>query len=360
MARAEAVACAQLLSTLGVGVEPDVRIGGPALGDGPVVLYRDSAPSCTTSAAYSAATVLLHLAVAVGAADGDVSDAEQQLLTSHLESALHLTEPERRRLHAHLLWLRATDVKLTGMKKRLAGLDATQRAVISDFLLAVAAADGVVSPTEVKTLTRIHTTLGLGTDDLHDRLHRTQTAPRRPAPPRPATEPVVVRSGRIGSTGYAIPTPPAVEDAIPNTAGVATPSLTGLALDEAAIAEKLAQTAQVSALLSSIFVDDEQVVGSAPAAGAPDTASRPVAPSFADVEPVAGLDAAHSALLRELATRETWTQAEYHELARRFGVMPAGAVDALNEAAIDVSGEPVLDGDDDLAINTYAMQELLV
>jgi len=329
MTRGEAVSFAQLLGRLGVGVEPDVRHGGPPLAPGPAVLFRivTDAPH-VASPAYAAATTLMHLAVAVGAADGSVTPDEHDHLLRHLESALHLTSVERRRLEAHLDWLLASDVKLTGLKKRLGVLDGAQSAAVGDFLLTVAVADGVISPGEVSTLTKIYKLLGLDPQSVPTRLHQWVTADR----PAPATQPVTVRPAHAGSDGYAIPAPPPRQPQA------------GLILDEAAIAAKVAETAQVSALLADIFAEEE-----------------PPAPTNEKLEtdPVAGLDAAHGALLRALAVRQAWSHAEYIALAQQFGVMPAGALDVLNDAAFEACGEPVAEGDDEIQLNPEALQELL-
>lgn len=63
---------------LGVGVEPDVRFGGPPLSvDGKVVVFRlrPEAPA-TTSAEYAGAAATLQLAAAVAHADGGVAPEE--------------------------------------------------------------------------------------------------------------------------------------------------------------------------------------------------------------------------------------------------------------------------------------------
>lgn len=345
LARAEAVSLAQCLGHLGVGMEPDVRFGGPALTGGRAVLFREEPGThlATASREYTAATTLLHLAVAVGAADGSVSDDEIAHLVGHLESGLGLAAAERRRLTAHLRWLVAAGVKLTGLKKRIEALDGPQRAAIADQLVAVAGADGIITPGEVTTLTKIFTLLGLDSAAVPGRLHAHEAAPptarRRP---QPATGPITVReAGR--SSGYAIPTPP---DGV-------QPARGRYVLDDAAIAAKLAETAEVSALLATIFTDDDPVEVPTPTA-------PPTVPAGPTVEVVAGLDGAHSGLLRALAQRDRWSAAEFADLAARFGVLPAGAMDVLNEAGIDAAGEPVADDDgDELTINHDSVQELL-
>jgi uncharacterized tellurite resistance protein B-like protein len=304
----DVVAVAQVLAATGIGIEPDPRLGGPAAADGPVVLFAETEPCSAPSPAYRTATLLLHLGVAVSAADGLVADQEKAALTRHLESALDLSPAERDRLEAHLRWLLAGEPELTGLAHRVAALDRARREDIAAFLTTVAQADGVVDPAEVAMLRRIRELLGLDPDDVLSY----------------ATAPVTVRPAGP-SHGHAIP-----------------PVATRVRLDEAAIAAKMAEAAEVAALLDSVFAEDE-----------------PPAPAPPEVTPVADLDAAHSALLRALAGRDTISRGEWERLAAGVRLMPDGALDRINESAYEVAGEPVAEGDDPIEINRYAMGELL-
>ncbi|MEU8252239.1 TerB N-terminal domain-containing protein [Nonomuraea sp. NPDC048916] len=315
-AKKDVIALAQVLGRAGVGIEPDPRVGGAVLTSGFMVVFAaPDGPTAAASDAYQAATLLLHLAAALSTADGDFDEAEQRHLSDHLERALHLTTEERRRLHAHLRWLTVTPVKLTGLTRRIAGIDAAQRSYVAEFLTAVAAADGRISPDEVKTLTKIYRLLELDPALI-------------PVTPSPATEPVVVRPAQP-ERGHAIPrqaTAPLVQ------------------LDEAAIAAKLAETARVGALLGSIFAEDE-----APAVAAPLPAAAPVA----------GLDGQHSGLVRELGSAEQISRAQFEQLAARWKLLPDGALDRINEAAYELAGEPLLDGDDPIWVDRNLLGEML-
>ena len=57
-------------------------------------------------------------------------------------------------------------MKLTGLKKRIEALDGPQRGAIADQLITVAGADGVITPGEVATLTKIFTSLGLDSAEI--------------------------------------------------------------------------------------------------------------------------------------------------------------------------------------------------
>jgi uncharacterized tellurite resistance protein B-like protein len=323
----EVIALARILGRAGIGLEPDPRFGGPVPAGGSVVFFHvDGLSEAAPTSAYRAATLLLHLGAAVSLADGHVAAEEKQLLIGHLEEALHLRRDERARLRAHLRWLLMTEVKLTGLSRRIEEVDQTQREHLADFLSAVAAADGHVDPAEVKALRRIAGLLGLAPDVMDRSLHAATAA----APP--ASAPVVVRPAQP-QDGHAVPQP--AESPVPASK---------LQLDESLLAARIAEAAEVSALLGSVFGDE---------------APEPPRPAPPAVEPVAGLDAAHSQLIRALPEQPILSRAAWEDLAAVHRVMPDGAIDRLNEAAYEATGEPVLEGEDPLEINHDALEAML-
>jgi uncharacterized tellurite resistance protein B-like protein len=323
IAKRDAEMLAGFLGRRGYGLEPDVRFGGPPPGEGPAVLFRLPADPKTPAAphpAYHAAAVLLHLAAALSVVDGDVTVREERHLLAHLESALHLSEAERTRLKAHLRWLLAAPPGLAGLKRRVAPLSAEQRRGIGQFLIGVAGADGHVGAEELKLLTRIYGLLGLEAQSVYSDVHALASAE---APP---TEPVTVRPAEPAA-GFPIPGPSA------------PPS--GVTLDLRKVQAKLAETEQVSSLLEDIFRGEE----------APEPAPAPSAS-------VAGLDAAHSALLLRLAEKTAWERAEVERLAGELGLLPAGALEVINEAAFERCGAPLLEGDEMIEIDPQVLEEI--
>lgn len=333
-----AVEAARLLAQAGLGIEPDARFGGRRVGRGdPVVVFRLGADEHETpTPGYTAATLLLHLATVVSAADGEVSTEEEESLSQHLAAGLHLDASERRRLAAHLHSLLAQTPSLAGVKRRLEGLSPTQREGAGRFLVRVAWADGVVEPAEVKCLTKIFRLLELDPGKVHQWLHDAQTGTAAPAP-------VPVRPG-APTPGYAIPQPDAQRE--PQTATPAPAESVPAALDMEAIQAKLDETAAVSALLSGIFSDeDEEQVGHSV--------------YVTEESDIAGLDAAHSTLLRRLGEKSEWNWEEYEELAESLGLMPSGALDQINDAAFEVCDLPLTDGEDPIAIDAEVFREVV-
>ena len=267
--RADCAAFAQLLAALGYGVEPDVRFDGERWHEErqAILFPLPAAAPHAASRAYSGAVLVLRIAVAVSTADSQVGDAEDEALRAHLERTLDLTGPERVRLEAHLAWLLLEPPGLTRLRSRASQLPEDKREQMADLLIQIAAADGMVSPAEVRVLEKAYEVLELDPSRVHTDLH--------------------ARDGQDG------PAPRPTSDA---TAG-------GIGLDPDLIARKLRETAVVSALLDDIF-DDEEPTNAAPATTPAATATY-AGPRRAPL----------SVCWRPLAARDEWPFSEIEELA---------------------------------------------
>jgi uncharacterized tellurite resistance protein B-like protein len=326
LAKSEAVLLAQLLEKGGYGIEPDVRFGGaPLAPGGTVVLFRLSPGAAPiASPEYAGATVLLHLAVAISAADGTISPTEEAHLEEHLQRSLIASEGERIRLRAHLAWLMRSPPTLTGLRKRLDPLDQRQRTAIADFIIGVAGADGQISPDEIKTLGKVYPMLGLRPDDVYSHVHAMTAGAAAPEPGQPVT---VLPA--MPSTGFAVPSRPVVSEAV--------------RLDMAAVKAKLAESAQISAILDDIFTDDEPALPAPPVMQTGD----------------GKLPSAYATLLSRLVERPEWSRSAFEAVVAEVRLMPDGAIDTLNEAAFEHIGGPVLEGDDPIQVDAATAKELL-
>lgn len=341
LSSADVVACAQLLERHGIGLEPDPRLGGPVINDGPAVLFeaRGDMPRAA-GPEYAAASTLLQLAVAVGGVDGDLQAVEQDVMLDHLASGLDLTPAEQERLAAHLHWLSAAGTRIADLGREVAQLSESRRSAIADVLVAVAAADGIVTADEIDILRRIFELLALPVSSLHDRLRAASVEIAAPLDPPTADEEPPAETAEAP--------PPQAAPALPLPAQPADAPRT-VAVDPALLAATAASTAAVNSLLSDIFAEDEP-----PA----DIADAEETSGDGDDTAADGLDAAHRALLAEVLTRDRWDRAEFAALADRCGLMPAGALDTLNEHTIDVCDDVLLEpeGDDVLALNDFAVE----
>ena len=349
---AEAVVLGQLLDANGICVEPDVRLGGPVLGAGPVVLFRTTPGQLAApGAAYQDAALALRLGVATAQADGPPSELQMAHLHTHVGVAPALTGPERARLEAFLTWLLAAQPRSAALDERLAALEQAKRKSIGEFLLTLATADGSVTVAGIQALERAFRLLRLDSATVSGRI-RAIVAPTAPVDLTvPDDQPVVVRPAAEPRLGFAIPPPrvafPPTDSAVRNETAGAAP----LKLDLSVIAARRAETDAVSALLGSIFADegDEPVDADDGGAGYPQ----------AGEESVAGLDPPHSVLLRMLTQDASWARADLEAACARLDLMPEGALDTLNEAALDLTGDLLTEDDDPVHVNLDVAQEML-
>ena len=332
----DAAAVAQILESLGYGIEPDPRFGAPAFGrNDTAVIFKLPPDAKPATPAFSAAAALLHLATAVAAADG-VGPEEEIYLLSQARSASSLTPAEATRLEAHLRWLLVAPPPLTGLKQLVAALDAGQRQQVARVVIAAAGADGQVSPAEMKALGKVYAALGLEPDSLYSDVHALAT-------------------GAGGDTGPVeiVPAEPATGRRIPPPPKKAAAGNGAITLDPARLAAIQAETAQVTQVLAGIFAQPDHGIAAT-------EAEEPGGePHVTQAVQVGRLDTAHSSLVRELLTQDLWTRIEFNGLAERFGLLPGGAVETINEVAFDACGEPALEGDDPIEVNTDALEEML-
>ncbi|MEO8379231.1 MAG: TerB N-terminal domain-containing protein [Acidobacteriota bacterium] len=321
----EAMLLAQALEKLGYGIEPDVRLGGPVYDvDGCVVVFR-RLPDCPSAASeeYATATLCMRLGAVVSAADDEVSEVERAMLQKHIADTLQLSAGERQRLAAHLSWLLEEKPGTQGLKKHLAALTTASRHHIGHLLITVATTDGRVDPREMKMLEKLYDLVGLESAALYADIHAALATD---------DEPLAVDAPPASPRGFAIPVRPA------------PPATTASGIDMDRVRLKIAETRQVSTLLSSIFAEDEAVVA--------------VAARIAETNTIGTLDAAHSELLRRLSARASWPRDEVERLADELSLLPDGALETINDFAYATADEPLWEDHDPVTINSQVAMEL--
>lgn len=319
LTKAESIALAHVLGAFGIGIEPDVRLSGvPVTSDAAVVLFRSQTPTpLPSSAAFDLASVILHLAATVTSADGVVSPEEIDAVSHQLRSNLQLSDDEEQRLFAHLIWLSQSEVKLSGMKRRLSNLEEYQRESVGRLLIEVAASNTSLAPSEVAALERIFQLLNLDIGRAHSQLHSAM-----------ATEP----------------------DASPPSSG--EPS-SRLRLNKELIERTQAETNAVNRILADIFQsEDEGASISGPAIIIEDESEQIC---------IDGLDGAHHALFMQLIERDVWSLQEVESMCRTPGLMPSAAIETINEFALDSIDDLILEVEgDSVYINAEAREELMI
>ena len=332
------MSASEALARISVGFAPDPRYAHrPPKIDENVILF--SLPVGITrlaepSEAYRAGLSMLSLGCLVAYADGDIGAAEQRRLEALAKGLGALLSAElQRRLAANLRWLLEAPPKFTDLRKRLTDLGADAKKTVAQLAVAIAGADGVIAPAEVRMIQRLYKALGLDEAEIYGDLHAVTVKAS-------SSGPVTVRPAGEEAPGFAIPPPPGPE--------AQTPSTTPIALDHRRIETTLLDTARVAHLLSDVFGDDESLEIESEMA----TADEP------PTTEIDGLDRNHRPLVLELVTRPSWTQEEFALLADHFGLMEEGALETINEWAFESFGEALLEAYEDLDVNTDIMAQL--
>jgi uncharacterized tellurite resistance protein B-like protein len=322
--------------TIGIGIEPDLKFGGGLPSPNNLIaLFRLSgaAPNRVASPSFDGAALLLQLAAAVASVDGTFGDQEAQLMLDHIKQGLELPEDEFQRLAARVEVYRSSPPHLTGLGKKVGALDPKTRVAIGDFLVQVVHADGIVHPSEVRSLEKIYGLLGLDVATLYSKLHVA------------SSEPITVRPATEAGPSYQLPAPP--QPPPPARAD------SGLKLDMAKVAALKADSARVSALLGSIF--SEPPTDGITASMAPDNEADPQPSEEGKL--LSSLDPDHRGLLHALLQRSQWTRSELEEMCADRSLMVDGAIERINEAAFEHYDQPIIEGDDPMDINCDLLVE---
>jgi len=339
----ESKALARAVETFGYSLEPDPRHGaGNFWGNREVGVFQPpSGLIQEPSENFLGASALLQLCLLVAAADGTVDHDELDQFRKFIEGHFRFTPDEHQRLVVleTLLARNATSAKVT-LGRTAKRVPQDKHIVIAQFLVDVAAADGVISPKEHKALTRIFEALGLNTDTLETLIRNLAASGSE----------VVIQSAETRTGGEAIP---------PLTAEEAGPA--ALKLDMARVAAISAETHEVIGLLAKAMAEDN-------GNSEPDVAPRfaPVStPTVTEVTPekavddvittilqdkLQSLDAKWHPIVQRLAARDSWSRTEFDSLAREHQFMPLSVLDAVNEWADQHLGDFLLEGEDSITV----------
>ena len=315
---------ADALARLSIGMAPDPRFAlrSPKLGE-PVVLFR--LPEGITaleevSEKYRSILVAIAMGSFIAHADGTIAANERRALEARIDAA-ELPEPERARLLANLQWMLAIPPDLSLFRRRLKDAPESTRHELGQVALAMASADGVIDPGEIKAIERLYKAIGLTTDGVYSDLHALAAR----------SEPVTVRAAGEQARDFAIPPPPERDGKV--------------VLDPGRVASLMADTARVSSVLGDIFRDDKLEEDL-------EETQEDIGSGFP------GLDAQHAAFLGELLTRLHWDETEISALAGQFRLMQSGALETLNEWAFERFGDALIEEYEGYELNPDVVAEL--
>jgi len=140
-------------------------------------------------------------------------------------------------------------------------------------------------------------------------------------------EPITVRRARRQSISYDLPPEPEASSDV-------------IALNLESIRLKRKESESVVALLEEVFAEDD-VFESVESSEAVEEEERPIASI---------LDESHMRLVLELLRREEIPGARWSEMCREVGLLPGGAIEAINEAVLDAFDDVLIVGSDPVAV----------
>lgn len=126
-------------------------------------------------------------------------------------------------------------------------------------------------------------------------------------------------------------------------------------LDPDRVRDITESTERVSSMLSNIF-SGEAAEGQALAPSTPQKA--PEVPLFHNT--CDGLDARYGAFVTDLISRAQWSRSDLDTLARSFALMTDGALEAINEWAIDRYGDALLEEGEPMTVNATIIKQLRI
>lgn len=329
-------AIAELLQSLAYGIEPDPLFGGPKARATDLVCIF-SVPNGRNlrnepRPAYMLATSIVTLVAGIANSSASGLGPEELKWLGWIKDRLGLSEDESLRLRAHVQWLVAKRLSVSQVKRAIGTVPIGEREEIADFAASVAAADGVIEKSEVAFLEKIYDELGVPRQKLYAALHRAASEVVSPT-----DEPVTIRPPAEKGPTFRIPPAPAQKAKKPVSSPI---------IDSRKVDAVIEDTRRVSDVLSDIFKEED--------------ATKPEAPAAAEAGSglFAGLDAQHAQLVAVLIKTNQWSRASFEDQAKKLGLMPDGALEVINEWALETLDEPLIEDGEPLSVNLELLQGL--
>ncbi|MBZ0148628.1 MAG: hypothetical protein K8F62_13945 [Pseudorhodoplanes sp.] len=328
------------LAKFGFGVEPDPRSAAPLPGmNSKVVIFRELAGAASARLDFLTARTEVEIAALVAAHDGQIDAREAKEIVEKIKAMSRLSNSDKVRLIAFLAYLVANPPGQTAVKK-ITESKVADRKIVADAAFRTAAMKGELRDTDVRFLERTFDKLNLPKQALQEKID-TLKANLTPTPDLP---PLVKK----GEPGRSIQIPP--EQKIEPNIGLCNQR----------ISEIRADTEKVNEILCGIFEAEDGIQ-------IQETNVSPVLEA-ADAEAIhvhqdhrfPGLDLRHAGLLNEIWESSEIDPNQFAALARKHGLMPAGAVETINDWSFERFEEPLLDEGPLIAIARHLIPDARV
>ncbi len=253
----------------------------------------------TPSVDFESSLVNMAIASMIAHADGQIAETEVDAMAQSIDRTTSLTGLEKDILHANLKWFLANPPDLTLLRTHLKNAAPEAADIIRQQAIAITKADGLIHADEVRSLERIYKALGLDENRVYSDLHGEHSP----------DAPLTVRSASAAPSGETIPPEPE--------------KAAGFKLDHSRVSALSAETAKVKSTLTQIFeTGDESETFEEEVSEDTETTSA---------QHFDGLSSKHAQFVRELIQTDFWSTEDFERLAQVYGLLPAGALEAVNE-----------------------------
>jgi hypothetical protein len=313
----------KVLDRIDIAIEPDRRYGGgvPELDDQVIIFKADQGgPIDARGHSYQMMKVQVEVSALAATASGEPTVDELQKIIANIKAREDLSEIERLRLIAYALTIFKNPRKQDRIMRRLLERPETEREAIAKGAVSVVGTESQVGPNAVRFLERLHKALGLPRENVYADLHRAAAA---------RDEPVIVLA----------------ENRVP---GIPIPRPEEIRIDPSRLAAVQKQTQEVSRILRQIFVDDagdSKIAGESSSAG--------------DASPFEGLDKDHAELVEYMEMKGEIPHQEFEGRAKALQLLPAGAIEKINEWSFDHFNAPLLEEGDHIVLSANLRERLV-
>ncbi|MEA2878549.1 MAG: hypothetical protein QOF14_3745 [Hyphomicrobiales bacterium] len=325
----ETIELVTALENLGFAMEPDPRQGGPIpTREAEVMLFRhhgQDTASSQPSADFLVARSHVEIAVLVSSVDGNFGGQEARAIISQIKAVPALSDVQRARLIGYLGYL-VRNPPGSRILNRFKERSLDERRALASIAVLTAGADGQLTIDEVKVLERTYGSLNLPKEELYRQLNAIKVHDQASTI---EDEPPLVARG-VPSRGIPIPPRP-----------ITVPPAGGLKLDMRRVAKIQADTAIVKTILGEVFSESDEKPEKVTPAQSPGQSVVAKGSDIAAQFP--GLERRHALLLGEISDRDAIEQAVFADLARKQSLLPAGAIETINDWAFERYGEGILD-----------------
>jgi tellurite resistance protein len=274
--------------------------------------------------------VRVEVAALAAAVDGAGTEEEMQAIIGTIRSDAELPQLERLRLIAYAVTVFKSPPKRERIMRRLADTNESERKSIAAAAVAVVGQRDQADPREVKFLEKLHKALKLPAGQVYSDIHRAAVTIDEPIP--------VSVEKRI--PGIKIPKDQAAEATAPRQPA------SGIRIVRKKLADVQRDTKAVSEILSRIFVD-------APQAEEPNPVAAAAVPSAFN-----GLDAGHAELVKFLEKKGAVARPEFESRAKALRLLPAGAIERINDWSFDRFDEPLLEDGENIVLSPHLRDRL--